>query len=207
MLNWTHCLNDFMNINIHIQLSVFSFLAATGTLSAGSCNRRAKHGQEEPPHVQGQGQKPGGPQAQRAAAKRSYSTSEVGAAAESTRLRQCRNSREELPRIRGRGGGREEIPSVWGQGRRQEELPHIRGHGQRPGGATPCPHAWGQGWWPGGPTPRPRSHGCTGTGGPRGTFPCWRSGRAAVRRYPSSKLRSNGWALLEQPRRDTSGPR
>ena len=63
------------------------------------------------------------------AAERSYPTSEVrgrsredpmpegrqprgvtpclrsGAAAESTRLRQCRNRREVLPRIRGRGGG------------------------------------------------------------------------------------------------------
>ena len=54
MLNWTHCLNDFMNINIHIQLSVFSFSAATGALSAGGCNPRAKRGQEEPPHVRGQ---------------------------------------------------------------------------------------------------------------------------------------------------------
>ena len=45
---------------------------------AGGCDdRRAKHGQEEPPHVQGQGQKPGGPHAQRAEAKSSYPTSEV----------------------------------------------------------------------------------------------------------------------------------
>ena len=43
------------------------------------------------PHVRGQGQKPGGPHARRAAAKRSYLTSEVRAAAESTRLRRCRN--------------------------------------------------------------------------------------------------------------------
>ena len=57
-----------------------------------------------------------------------------GAAAESTRLRQCRNGREELPGVRGRGGGR------------REEIPSVRGQGQRPGGATPCPHARGQGW-------------------------------------------------------------
>ena len=31
--------------------------------SAGGCDGRAKHGQEEPPHVQGQGQNPGGPHA------------------------------------------------------------------------------------------------------------------------------------------------
>ena len=33
---------------------------------------------------------------------------------------------------------------------------------------------------------------------PRGVTPRWRSGRAVVRRYPSSKVRSNGCALLEQ---------
>ena len=34
-------------------------------------------GREEPPHIPGQGQKPGGPHARRAVAKRSYPTSEV----------------------------------------------------------------------------------------------------------------------------------
>ena len=52
-----------------------------------------------------------------------------------------------------------------------------------------------------------RSRGCAGAGGPRGAIPHWRSGRAAVRRYPSSKVRSNGCALLEQPWRDTPHPR
>ena len=69
------------------------------------------------------------------------------------------------------------------------------------------PHAQGQGRWLGGPTPGPRSRGCAGAGGPRGAIPLWRSGRAAVRRYPSSKVRSNGRALLEQPWRDTPHPR
>ena len=36
-----------------------------------------KRGREKLPHVRGQGQKPGGPHAQGAAAKRSYPTSEV----------------------------------------------------------------------------------------------------------------------------------
>ena len=64
-----------------------------------------------------------------------------GAAAESTRLRRCRNRREVLPRIRGRGwgGGREEIPSIQGQGQRREELPRVRGQGRRRGGYTPRP--------------------------------------------------------------------
>ncbi|KAM7230515.1 hypothetical protein CapIbe_018005, partial [Capra ibex] len=37
-----------------------------------------RRGGEELPHVRGQGQKPGGPHARRAAAKRSYPMSEVG---------------------------------------------------------------------------------------------------------------------------------
>ena len=45
----------------------------------------------------------------------------------------------------------------------------------------------------------PRSGGCAGAGGPRGAIPRSRSGGAAVRRYPSSKVRSSGCALLEQP--------
>jgi len=48
---------------------------------------------------------------------------------------------------------------------------------------------------------------CSGAGGPRGAIPRWRSGRAAVRRYLSSKVRSNGCTLLEQPWRDTRRPR
>ena len=51
--------------------------------------------------------------------------------------------------------------------------------------------------------PCPRSGGCTGAGGPRGATPHARSGGAAVGRYPSSKVRSSGCTLLEQPWRDT----
>ena len=42
--------------------------------------------------------------------------------------------------------------------------------------------------WPGGATPCPRNSGCAGAGGPRGAIPRSRSGGAAVRRYPSSKV-------------------
>ena len=45
--------------------------------SAGGCDRCTKHSREELPHVRGQGQKPGGPHALRAVAKRSYPMSEV----------------------------------------------------------------------------------------------------------------------------------
>ena len=65
----------------------------------------------------------------------------------------------------------------------QEELLYVQGQGPRPRGATP----------------RPRSPGFAGAGGPRGATPSSRSGGAAVRRYPSSKIRSSSGALLEQP--------
>ena len=42
---------------------------------------------------------------------------------------------------------------------------------------------------------------------PRGAIPRSRSGGAAVRSYTSSKVRSSGCALLEQPWRDTPRPR
>ena len=97
----------------------------TGTLSAVGCDQGTKHCREELPHVPGQGQKPGGSHARRVEAKRSYPTWS-GAAAESARLRQCRNGQEELPKSEVRGGG-------------QEELPYFRGQGQRLRGATLSP--------------------------------------------------------------------
>ena len=48
-----------------------------GVLSAGGCDWRPECSPEEPPHVRGQGKKLGGRHARRAAAKRSYPTSEV----------------------------------------------------------------------------------------------------------------------------------
>jgi hypothetical protein len=43
----------------------------------GGSDQCTKHGQEGLPHVRGQGQKLGGPHAQRVAAERNYPTSEV----------------------------------------------------------------------------------------------------------------------------------
>ena len=43
-----------------------------------------------------------------------------------------------------------------------------------------------------------RSGGCAGTGDLRGATPGSRPGGAAIRRYPSSKVRSSGCTLLEQ---------
>ena len=82
--------------------------------STGGCDGHAKCGREEPPHVRGQGQKPGGLQARRAAAKRSYPMSEV------------------------RGSGRE-YQTVMAQERPRGATPHPRsggGGGERPRGDT-----------------------------------------------------------------------
>ena len=162
------------------------------------------------------------------AAERSYPTSEVrgrsredpmpegprprgltprqrsGAAAKSARLQRRRNGRKELPASEDRGRDREEIPSVRGQVRPWKELTRVRGQGQRLRGATPRPRPRVVA---GRTNPTSRELSCMGTGGPRGAIPRWRSGRAAVRRYPSSKVRSNGCALLEQPWRDIPRPR
>ena len=54
-----------------------------------------------------------------------------------------------------------------------------------------------------GAIPRPRTGGYVGTGGLRGATPHSRSGGAAMRKYPSSKVRSSSCTLLEQPWRDT----
>ena len=58
---------------------------------------------------------------------------------------------------------------------------------EQPRGTTPCPRS---GRWPGGTTPRQKSSGYADAGGPRGATPHSRSGGAAVRRYPSSKVKS-----------------
>ena len=80
--------------------------------------------------------------------------------------------------------------------RSREELPHVQVRG---GGWEALPLTRGQGRLPGGDTQRPRSSGYTGAAGPRGVIPHSRSGGVAVRRYPSSKVRSSGCTLLEQP--------
>ena len=133
--------------------------------------------------------------------KRSYPTSEVRGRSWRTPCPKG-GSQEELPHIRGQGQ-RPRVPGCDSAGTAERSYP-IWGQGQQPRGAT---QVWGQGWRPGGAAPQPRSSGCEGAGGPRGAIPRWRSGRAVVRRYPSSKVRSNGCALLEQPWRDTPCPR
>ena len=154
-----------MNIGVHVSLSVLvSSMCMPSSGIAGS------YGTVTATHVRGRGQKPGGPHARGAAAKRSYPTSEVrGSGLECQAAMAQERPRGATPCLRsGEAAGRSD--------------PTAQGQGQRPGGATPCP----------------RSGGCMGTGGLREASPCSRSGGAAVRRYPSSKVRSNGCTLLEQ---------
>ena len=149
--------------------------------SVGGCDCHTKRGREELPHVRGRGQKPGGPHAQRAVAKRSYSTFKVKVSGWECQAATA----QELPR----------------------RATQVRGQGRQPRGATPRPHAGSQGWQPGGPTPRSRSGGRTGTRGPKGAIPRWRSGRAVVRSYPLSKVRFSRCTLVEKPWWDTPRPR
>ena len=104
-------------------------------------NTYAKSGREEPPNVRGQGQKPGGPHAWRAAAKRSYPMSEVRGSGREYQTDSAGTAETSYPTSEVGGGGREEIPRVWGQGRLPEELPHVGRQGRPAGGATPRPHA------------------------------------------------------------------
>ena len=95
-----------------------------------------------------------------------------------------RRPRGVTPRPRSGALARRSYPTSESRGSGWEELPHGRG----------------QGWGPGGATPPPRSGGwLAGAGVPRRVIPHSRSEGAAVRRYPSSKIRSSGCALLEQP--------
>ena len=175
---------------------------------------------EELPHFQSQGQKPGGPHARRVAAKRSYPSPRSGAAAESASCNGTGMAEKSYSSLRSGAAARRSYPTSEVRGSSREELPYIRGQGPWPWGDTLHPRseaAAGRSY----PTPprlRPEAvAGMTnptskeqwlpGTGGPRGAIPCWRSGRAVVRRYPWSKVRSSSCALLEQPWRDTTCPR
>ena len=74
-----------------------------------------KRSREELSHVQGQGQKPGGPHARRVVAKRSYPTSEIRGSS-----RECQAARvQERPR----------------------RATQVQGQGRQPRGATPGPRS------------------------------------------------------------------
>ena len=110
-----------------------------------------------------------------------------GAVAESARLRQRRNGREDLPHVQGQGrrpGGATPRPRSGAEAGRtpclkggsQEELPNVRGQGQ----------------WP-------RVPGCNGAGTAEKSYPSPRLGVAAERSYPVFEVRGGGREELPRP--------
>ena len=74
------------------------------------------------------------------------------------------------------------VPGALRVAERSYPTSEVRGGGQECQAATVQEQ-------PRGATLCSRSGGCVGAGGPRGAIPRSRSGGAAVRRYPSSKVR------------------
>ena len=131
-----------------------------------------KLGREQPPLSQGQRRQPKVPGCSTGVAARSYPTSEV------------------------RGGGRDELPHSRGQRLRLRQGTTLPRSGAvvkrtylmlevRGGDQEEQPHIQGAV--------------AVGRGGPRGATPHPRSEGVAMRRYPSSKERSSGCALLQEP--------
>ena len=82
-----------------------------------------KRSREEPPHVRGQGQKPGGPHARRVAAKRSYPTSEVrGGSREYQTATAQERPRGATPRPRSGGTAERSYPASEVRGSGRESL-------------------------------------------------------------------------------------
>ena len=113
-------------------------------------------GQEEQPHARGQGQKPEGPHAQRAVAKRSYPTSEIRGSGQKCRAATAQEwpRRATLSPRSGVAAGR--------------SYPHLR-PGAAAGRSYPMPEARG-----GGREDQPHVQGAVaarGAGGPRGAIP------------------------------------
>ena len=135
---------------------------------AGSCDDQStKHGREELPHVGGQGQKLGGPDSQRAAARRSYPTSEVRGSSQecqaatvqerSRGATSCPRSGAAAgrsyptplrPRPGATAGRSNPTPEARGGGR--EDQPHVQGAlaARAQEGLEELFHVQGQkGWW------------------------------------------------------------
>ena len=124
-------------------------VAATGVLSAGSHDWRAKRGRKELPHVRGQGQKPGGPDARRPVAKRSYPTSKVrGSGRECQAATAQERPRRATPSLRsGEGDAERSYPAseVRGSDERSYPASQVRGGGREELPHAPKPEARGGG--------------------------------------------------------------
>ena len=148
----------------------------------GGCDQRTKRGQEELPHVRGQGQNPGGPHAQRVATKRSYPTSEVRGSTRECQAATAQERPKGATQVRGWGGGREELPQAskppclrpGAAARRSNPTSEVRGSSPE---ELPCVR--GQGRWPGGVTPHPRPGAAAGRSNPTSKEPWLRGHRRA----------------------------
>ena len=111
------------------------------------------------------------------AAERSYPTSEVRG-----------GNKRSYPASKVSGGGWKELPHA--------PKPEARGIGREDLPHAPTPEARGGGW-----EDQPHVLRAMAARAQEGLeeLSHIESGRAVVRRYPSSKVRSNGCALLEQP--------
>ena len=149
---------------------------STGTLSAGGCDRHAKCAREEPPHIWSQGQKPGGPHARRAAAKRSYPTSEVRGSG-----RECQTPMAQ-ERLRWPRGAtpcpRSEVTAG-----KSYSIPLS----PRPGAAAGRNNPMSKEWWLRGRRRAYRSH------------PTLKVRKGSSEDIPLSKVRSSSCTFLEQP--------
>ena len=96
--------------------------------------RALKRGQEELPHIRGQGQKPGRPYAEGRQPRGVTPRPRSGAVAQSARLRQRRNGREQLPHVRGQGrrvGGATPRRRPGGAAERRSPESKVRGGDER----------------------------------------------------------------------------
>ena len=118
-------------------------------------------GQEELPHIRGQGQLPRVPDCDGAGtAERSYPASKVG----------------------GRGGGRERYPASEVRGGDERSYPRPPSLEARGSGREELPHARGQGQWP-------RVPDCDSVGMDERSYPASEVGVVAEGRYPASEVR------------------
>ena len=143
----------------------------SGAVAKSARLRWCRNGREEPAHVRGQGQKPGGPYTRGAAAKRGYPASEVRGSSQECQAATA----QEQPR----------------------GASHVRGQGQKPGG----PYARGAAAKRSYPTSEVRGSGLECQAAkvqerPRGATPCPRSGEVAGRSYPLPEARGSGWDEL-----------
>ena len=115
------------------------------------------------------------------AAERSYPMSEVRGRSQEDPMPQGRRPRGVTPHPR--SGAAAKSARLQRRRKAQKKLPHGLSSGAVAGRSNPTS----------------KERWLRSAGGPRGAIPRSRSGGAAVRRYPLSKVRSSGCALLEQP--------